>query len=57
MAIYNTPANKAVVFRLYLKEPISLNNLDLDALDIDNLSSKDLDNSRGEGFSTSNATP
>ena len=41
MAIYGTPTNKAVTSRLYLKEPISPDDLDLDTLDTDNL---DIDN-------------
>ena len=42
MAIYSTPVNKAAASRLYLKEPISLNNLDLDTPDVDNLDADDL---------------
>ena len=41
MAIYSTLVNKAAVSKLYFKEPISLNNPDLDILDADNL---DIDN-------------
>ena len=37
MAIYGTLANKIAASRLYLKEPISPDNLDSDTLDIDNL--------------------
>ncbi len=41
MAIYSTLVNKVAASKLYLKEPISLNNLGLDALDVGNL---DIDN-------------
>ncbi len=54
MAIYNIPANKAAASKLYLKEPISPDNLDLDNLDLNN---PDLNNSGGKGSSTPNTTP
>ena len=38
----STLVNKAAASRLYLKEPISPDNLDLDALDADNLDRDDL---------------
>ena len=37
MAIYGTLVNKTAASRLYLKEPISLDNLDLNTPDADNL--------------------
>ena len=39
MAMCGTPANKAAASRLYLKNPISPDNLDSDTLNTDNLSS------------------
>ena len=39
MAMRGTLVNKAIAFRLYLKEPISLNDLESDDLELDNLSS------------------
>ena len=58
----STLVNKAAASRLYLKEPISPNNPNLDALNIDNLevdnlSSQDSDDGRGKNSSTPNATP
>ena len=62
MAIRGTPVNKTAASRLYLKEPISLDNLDSDTpdtdnLDVNNLSSQDSDNGRAKGSGTPNATP